>query len=191
MKLSKFTWLQIALCAAVLGVALGWFWRRGAQPLAVGDKAPSFTLQKASAGSLSFKDRGHHVTVINFWATWCPPCVMEAPSLQKFARQMAPLGVRVFGVSVDQNLPALQKFIAAYGLTYPILRDPDQILAGRFGTAKFPETYIFDSDGRLADKVIGATDWEAPQMIQFVQALVHWPPAAAAGAQAASAPGNW
>ncbi|MGH9402326.1 MAG: TlpA family protein disulfide reductase [Terriglobia bacterium] len=189
MRLSKSAWLIIAAAAIILGAVLAVRSRRAPQVLATGDKAPAFTLQKASSGTLSFKDGGHHVTLINLWATWCPPCVMEAPSLEKFASRMQPLGVRVIGVSVDQDFPALQKFISGYGITYSILRDPNQELAGRFGTYKFPETYIFDRNGRLADKIIGATDWTDPEMIQFVQDLVHWPPATAP--KAAAAPGNW
>lgn len=188
--MSKFEWTLLAIVAAVFGSALVLVMRRPPQALAVGDKAPAFTLQKASAGTISFKDEGHHVTIINFWATWCVPCVMEAPSLEKFSQKVRPLGVLVFGVSVDQNLPALQKFISGYGITYPILRDPNQTLAGRFGTFKFPETYIFDRNGRLADKIIGATDWDDPQMIQFVKALVRWPPPANTSSNAAAS-GNW
>ncbi|HEV2418906.1 MAG TPA: TlpA disulfide reductase family protein [Terriglobia bacterium] len=189
MRLNKRTWVIAAVVAVVLGGILAVRARRRTAPLSTGDRVPAFTLQNASAGTLSFKDSGHHVTLINFWATWCPPCVMEAPSLEKFARRMQPLGVRVIGVSVDQDLPSLQKFISGYGITYPILRDPYQALAGRFGTHMFPETYIFDRDGRLADKIIGATDWTDPEMIQFVQDLSHWPPATTA--KTASAPGNW
>ncbi|MGH9450632.1 MAG: TlpA family protein disulfide reductase [Terriglobia bacterium] len=190
MKFSKSAWWKLGIAAVILGCALGLIWRRPPQALAVGSRAPGFTLERASAGTFSFKRSGHHVTLINFWATWCPPCVMEAPSLEKFAKEMRPLGVRVIGVSVDQNLPALQKFVAGYGVTYPILRDPNQSLAARFGTYKFPETYIFDRNGRLADKIIGATDWNDPEMIQFVKALVHWPPAAGAVPKPAAA-GNW
>lgn len=190
MKLSKSTWVKLAILAVILGGVLGLLWRRPAQELAVGSRAPEFTLERASAGGFSFQDDGHHVTLINFWATWCPPCVMETPSLEKFAQQMRPLGVRVIGISVDQNLPALQKFIASQGITYTILRDPNQALAAHFGTYKFPETYIFDRNGRLADKIIGATDWTSPQMIQFVTAMVHWPPAAGAVTKPAAA-GNW
>jgi len=102
---------------------------------------------------------------------------------------MRPLGVRVIGVSVDQDLSQLTNFIASYHLTYPILRDPNQTLAARWGTYKFPETYIFDRDGRLADKVIGATDWNDPNMIQFVTALVDWNRAGVP--QQAAAAGNW
>lgn len=187
MKMSKSLWLKLGIVAVVVGVILSLLWgRRGPKVLAVGNKAPNFTLERVNAGTFTLRDGSHRVTLVNFWATWCPPCVEEAPSLEKFARQMQPLGVRVVGVSVDQNLPDLQKFISSYHLTYPILRDPNQSLAGRFGTHMFPETYIFDRDGRLADKIIGPTDWEDPHMIQFVEALVHWPPAGVAESAAAS-----
>ncbi|MGH9353165.1 MAG: TlpA family protein disulfide reductase, partial [Terriglobia bacterium] len=118
--MSKSAWLIAALAAVILGGIFAVRTRREARPLSTGDKAPAFTLHKTSAGALSFKDSGHYVTLINFWATWCPPCVMEAPSLEKFAHQMQPLGVRVIGVSVDQDLPSLQKFISDYSITYPI-----------------------------------------------------------------------
>ncbi|MGH9406024.1 MAG: TlpA family protein disulfide reductase [Terriglobia bacterium] len=191
MKLSKRAWLGIAVGATVVVVcALAFVLLRAPRVLAVGDRAPAFTLQEAGSGALSFRD-DHHVTLINFWATWCPPCVMEAPSLEKFSRRVEPLGVRVIGVSVDQDHAKLEQFLSGYGVTYTILRDPDQTLAARFGTHKFPETYIFDRNGRLADKIIGATDWDDPQMIEFVQALVHWPPAASTVPAATSGGGNW
>lgn len=186
--MSKSVGLVVA-AAIILGAALALRARRAQRPLETGDHAPSFTLQKASAGELSYADSNHQVTLINFWATWCPPCVMEAPSLEKFARQMRPSGVRVIGISVDQDLPALRKFISGYGITYAILRDPNQSLMRRFGTYKIPETYIFDRNGHLADKIIGATDWTDPQMIQFVQDLVHWPPSTPS--KTTAAPGNW
>jgi cytochrome c biogenesis protein CcmG, thiol:disulfide interchange protein DsbE len=163
-----------ALLGAILFVVV---LRRGPHPLEVGAKMPEFTLPKADSTDVAVRRGNGHVVVVNFWATWCPPCVMEAPSLEKFAQQVQPLGVRVVGVSVDQSLPDLNKFISSYHLTYPILRDPHQLIASRFGTHLFPETYIFDRDGRLADKVISATDWEDPRMIEFVEALVHWPSA--------------
>jgi cytochrome c biogenesis protein CcmG/thiol:disulfide interchange protein DsbE len=177
MNVSKSTWLLLGMAALLLGGVLSLVWRRGSQPLAVGDKAPSFSLQSVDATAFTFKDAGHHVVLVNFWASWCPPCVEETPSLEKFSQRMSPFGVRVISISVDQNLGALKKFISDYHLTYPVLRDPNQTLAARFGTYKFPETYIFDRNGRLADKIIGATDWEDPRMAQFVEALVHWPPA--------------
>jgi peroxiredoxin len=188
MKVSKSTWLLWGMAALVLGGMLSLFWKHGSQPLTVGDKVPSFSLQSVDATTFRFKNADHHVVLINFWASWCPPCVEETPSLEKFSQQMSPRGVQVISISVDQNLGALKKFISDYHLTYPVLRDPNQVLAARFGTYKFPETYIFDRNGRLADKIIGATDWGDARMAQFVEALVHWPPALPVQKAAA---GNW
>jgi peroxiredoxin len=182
-------WIKAVIACVTIGAIVFVVLRQPAYPLQVGARMPELTLQDADAGTFSLRRKSGHVVLVNFWATWCPPCVMETPSLEKFAQQMRPLGVRVVGVSVDQNLPDLTKFISGYQLTYPILRDPNQLIASRFGTYKFPETYIFDRDGRLADKIIGATDWEDPRMIRFVKDLAHWPPPSVSGEKKAA--GNW
>jgi peroxiredoxin len=111
------------------------------------------------------------VVVLNFWATWCPPCVEETPGLEKFAEQMHAQGVTVLSVSVDQDAAALQTFAAQQHLSFPIGRDPDQSVANRYGTFLFPETYIIDEDGRVAEKLIGPVDWQDPRIIRFVQEL--------------------
>ncbi len=178
------------VACVVIGAALWVAFTRAPGPLRIGSTAPEFTLPEMNAVGFSLRNDRHHVLLVNFWATWCPPCVMETPSLEKFARQMRPLGVRVIGVSVDQNKPDLASFISDYHLSFPILRDPRQALASRFGTYKFPETYIFDRNGRLAEKIIGAADWEDPRMIEFVKALAHWPPVHSSN-DAKAAAGNW
>ncbi len=145
--------------------------RRPPHPVAVGEPAPDFTLPTLAQGSLRLRDYRHQVVVLNFWATWCPPCVEETPSLRKFAEQMQGQKVVIIGVSVDQDERTLQKFVADAHLPFPIVRDPDQRVASRFGTYQFPETYILDRDGRVAEKIIGAIDWQDSRMISFVQAL--------------------
>jgi cytochrome c biogenesis protein CcmG, thiol:disulfide interchange protein DsbE len=183
--------IRIGVVACLLaGVALFAVFAPRRGPLRVGSRVPQFTLPEMGGGDFSMHDARHHVSVVNFWATWCPPCVMETPSLEKFAQKMRPLGVRVIAVSVDQKTSDLERFVSAYHLTFPILRDPSQALASQFGTYKFPETYIFDRNGRLAEKVIGPADWEDPRMIEFVEALVHWPPADLSESQKTAA-GNW
>ncbi len=109
--------------------------------------------------------------MLNFWATWCPPCVEETPSLEHFAQSLGGRGVQVIGVSVDEDPAALRKFVADYHLSYPIARDPGGELAARFGTFKFPETYIIDRRGKVAEKIIGAINWEDPRIIRFVESL--------------------
>jgi peroxiredoxin len=79
--------------------------------------------------------------------------------------------VTVIGVSVDQDRAALERFVASAQLSFPMARDPEQAVAARYGTFKFPESYVIDSEGRIAKKIIGAIDWQDPQIISFVSSL--------------------
>jgi peroxiredoxin len=170
--MSKTNVTKTLLLGLIVGTSLFFAWRqRAPHPVAIGDTAPDFTLPALNSGSLSLRHYRRQVLVLNFWATWCPPCIEEAPELEKFAEQTRTLGVTVLGVSVDQDPAALQKFIAQAHLSFPVARDPQQVVAGRYGTFKFPETYILDRDGRVAEKIIGATDWQDPRLLAFVRDL--------------------
>src|SRR5713226_3346666 len=146
--------------------------RRGAEgPVRVGESAPDFAAPSLTQKPIALRDYRGQVVVLHFWATWCPPCVEEAPSLEDFSSRMRKEQVAVIGVSVDQERAALEQFVADYHLSFPIARDPDQALASRYGTSKFPETYILDRQGKVAEKIIGAIDWQDPRIISFVQTL--------------------
>lgn len=131
----------------------------------------NFTLTDMQGKSWTLKDLKGKVVMVNFWATWCPPCVEETPSLEKLSSDLRKLGVEVIGVSVDRDPAALKKFISDNHLSFPIARDPDQAVASTYGTFQFPETYILDREGRVAEKIIGARDWGDPLMLSFVDSL--------------------
>jgi peroxiredoxin len=170
--MSKTNAVKILVLLLILGGAVFLALRlRQPRPVDIGERAPDFTLPALTQGSLSLHDFGRQVVVLNFWATWCPPCVEETPSLEKFAEQMRLQGVAVMGVSVDKDVAALQTFAAEQHLSFPILRDPNQSVANHYGTFIFPETYIIDREGRVAEKLIGAVDWQDPRLIAFVQEL--------------------
>jgi peroxiredoxin len=170
--MSKKNAAKILILLLILGGAV-WLALRLRPPRSVdiGERAPDFTLPTLSQGSLSLHDFGRQVVVLNFWATWCPPCVEETPGLERFAEQMRLQGVAVVGVSVDEDVAALQTFAAQQHLSFPILRDPNQSVANRYGTFQFPETYIIDQEGRVAEKLIGAVNWQDPRLVAFVQEL--------------------
>lgn len=169
---SKTNLLKGLLVLLVVAGALFFAFRqRPPQPVGIRDAAPDFKLPALESGSVTLRDYRRQIVLLNFWATWCPPCVEETPGLEKFAERMRSQGVTVIGVSVDQDVAALQKFVAQNHLSFPIARDPDQTVAARYGTFKFPETYILDRDGRVAEKVIGAANWQDPRLITFVQEL--------------------
>ena len=157
--------------AVAAGAAAFFVASRAPHAVQIGQAAPDFTVPVFPQGQVRLHDFRGRVSLVNFWATWCPPCVDESPSLQKFAEQIRSQGVEVIGISVDQDAAALQEFINQFHLTFTVGRDPGQELAHRYGTFKYPETYILDRDGRVAEKIIGPIDWQDPRMITFVQSL--------------------
>ena len=163
---------KLVVVAVILGgAALVLLVRQGSRFPQLGDTAPDFALPTLTGGTVRLSDYRRQVVVLNLWATWCPPCIEETPSLKKFADEMAGQGVAVVSISVDEDPKALQEFISQYGLTYPVARDPRQAVTSRYGTFKFPETFILDEDGRIADKIIGAIDWQDPRIREFVRNL--------------------
>jgi peroxiredoxin len=143
--------------------------------VAIGDSAPDFSVPALPSGSVDLKSYRGQIVVLNLWATWCPPCVEETPSLVQFAEKMKQHGVVVLGISVDEDPKALQDFVQQNNISYPIGRDPNRLLSARYGTFQFPETYILDRRGHLAEKVIGATDWDDARMQNFVLDLAQAP----------------
>lgn len=135
----------------------------------VGDRAPAFSVVTASGKTLTESDFGGKVLVLNFWATWCPPCVAEMPSLNEFQRQLGSAGVVVLAVSVDKNDRAVDEFVRRLGLTFEIARDPKAEIPASFGTFRYPETYIIDSRGRVLEKLINEQNWASPQLIERVK----------------------
>jgi cytochrome c biogenesis protein CcmG, thiol:disulfide interchange protein DsbE len=167
--MSKTNAIKASILIVILGGATYLALRQSPpRPLAIGDTAPDFSVPALPSGSLDLKNYRGQVVVLNLWATWCPPCVEETPSLEQFAEKMRDRGVMVVSISVDENQSALQEFIQKYHLSFPVGRDPDRSLAARYGTFQFPETYILDRRGLVAEKVVGATDWDDARIQSFV-----------------------
>ena len=111
------------------------------------------------------------VVVLNFWATWCAPCVEEVPSLVAMQRRMKDKGVTVLAVSVDVDENAYRQFVKDHNVNLLTVRDPDQKSNALYGTSKFPETYIIDRNGVMRRKFIGAVDWTEPEITDFLSKL--------------------
>lgn len=113
------------------------------------------------------------VVVLNFWASWCAPCVDETPSLVALQKRIAPLDGTVLGVSLDDNQEAYLDFLKTFQIDFPTYRDPTKQSALDFGTTKYPETYIITRQGRIDRKVSGPQDWTSPQMMAYLDTILY------------------
>jgi cytochrome c biogenesis protein CcmG, thiol:disulfide interchange protein DsbE len=138
----------------------------------VGDSAPNFTITAENGKPVSLSNFGGKVLVLNFWATWCPPCVEEMPSLNKFAADFKDKGVVVLGVSVDKDAAAYKNFIRNLDPAFLTARDPDMKINLEYGTVQYPETYIIDSHGKVVNKIISSANWTDDKMVSYVQSLL-------------------
>jgi peroxiredoxin len=138
----------------------------------VGDTAPGFALVTDDGQRLTRSQFGGQLLVLNFWATWCVPCIQELPSLNQFQKQFASSGVVVLGVSVDQNERVYRQFLKRAGVTFRTSRDPQADLSSRYGTFKYPETYVIDRNGKVVQKHIGPRDWMDERLLAEIKALL-------------------
>ncbi len=119
--------------------------------------APDFDLVDRAGKSWSLaKLRGQPV-LVSFWATWCPPCVEEIPSLEALAKRLKGKAT-ILAVSVDEDWAAVDKFFPQ-GTALTVLLDPEREVAARYGTSKFPETFLVDREGRVRHAFINKRDW--------------------------------
>jgi cytochrome c biogenesis protein CcmG, thiol:disulfide interchange protein DsbE len=143
---------------------------RGTQPPHIGTAAPDFTVQDTDR-KLSLNEFRGKVVVLNFWATYCPPCIEETPSLQQLQKRLKDKGVVVLGVSWDADEDAYHKFLKDYKIDFPTVRDADQTSGHLYGTLKIPETYIIDRNGIVRRKFVSAVDWSQPEIVDFLSKL--------------------
>jgi len=160
----------IVVCLALLvWVIAGTYQER---IVVAGDSAPSFTVTTEDGKTISPSNFGGKLLVVHFWATWCPPCVTETPSLNEFQKQYAKDGVVVLGISVDTNAKAYRDFLQRMKISYATARDPDAKIASDYGTYQYPETYIVNRDGKVVEKVISNTDWMDPERQNLIRAML-------------------
>ena len=142
----------------------------GSRPPHIGDAARDFSVQDSDRKVSLNQFRGQ-VVILNFWATWCPPCVEELPSLMSMQDRMRGKGVVVLGVSIDVDGDAYHRFLKQRSVNFLTVRDPEQKVAAMYGTAGWPETYVIDRQGVMRRKFIGPVDWDSTEVMQFLSKL--------------------
>jgi len=163
-------WLLMAAIMVVAGAAI-WFGLPGAKPqVRVADSAPPFTLPDLTGRQQTFPEDG--VVLLNFWATWCPPCRKEMPSMASLYQMLKAKGLNVVAVSVDRDAAALAGFVREYSLPFQILHDQDSEISRLYGVFRYPETFLIDKKGKIRRHWIGAIEWTSPAIITEVETML-------------------
>ncbi len=155
------TLLLIGFLAALTGCY------SGSRPPRIGANAPDFTVQD-SDHKVALSDFRGQVVVLNFWGSWCAPCIAETPALVQMQRRMKDKGVVVLAVSIDVDDAAYHRFLKDFNMNMVTVRDGDHKSADLYGTFGWPESYIIDRKGVIRRKFIGAVDWNSPEVTDFL-----------------------
>jgi peroxiredoxin len=167
------------IVAVVVAVAFAYVHLAGNKgyPLQAGSEAPGFRLPSLAGGEVDLASQRGKVVVLNFWATWCPPCVAEMPSLERVHRALGPEGLSVVTVSADEDEGELKQFVSQHALTVPVLRDPGgRVAGGAYRTTGYPETFVLDRAGRLLQHVVGPAEWDSPERLADFRRLLEGAP---------------
>jgi peroxiredoxin len=134
--------------------------------------APDFTVPGLTAGPLSLAGFRGRVVLLNFWATWCPPCREEMPSMERLYQRYRKRGFTILALSVDRNVAAIPGFVDGFRLTFPIGLDPDGAVAKAYRMRALPTTIVIDRAGHIIAGSAGARDWDSPAAYAVVEALL-------------------
>ena len=135
-------------------------------------RAKPFELKDPKGTLRKLEDYKGKVLVLNFWATWCPPCMEEVPSLERLTQSAEGQkdDLVVLAVSVDKSAADIEK--ALPNLKLNVALDPEGTVAEQYGTTKFPETYIIDRQGEIVAKFIGARNWDSPVFQNYLRMII-------------------
>ena len=150
-------------------------YRQGEASIA-GKTAEDFPLE-ITGKPVHLTDLKGKVVILNFWATWCPPCVEETPALNHLQKYIESRNGVILGVAADEDPAAFEKFLRDQSIVFLTYRDPStkdnhSPIALSYGTSMYPETYVIDRHGKIARKFIGLQQWDSPDMLAYFDALL-------------------
>jgi cytochrome c biogenesis protein CcmG/thiol:disulfide interchange protein DsbE len=162
--------LALMTAGAVLGVRLA----PDIFPVEVGSRAPAFRAVDLASGDSTGLDRYKgQVVLLNIWATWCEPCRVEMPALERLHQALAGDGLKIVAVSIDEADPSVvREFQRQYGLTFDMLQDRTRAIERIYQTTGVPETFVLNRDGDIVKKVIGAHAWDSAADEDLIRRLI-------------------
>lgn len=150
------------------------FEKAGVTELKDGQRGPAFRLQALDGGEVTLDTWKDKLVLLNFWATWCTPCTIEMPSLEKLWRTYRARGLVVVGVSIDRGAPRalIDPYLKNLDLTFPILLDSQMELANSWKVPGVPATFVIRPGGEVTGMVIGFREWDSKEMRALLESLL-------------------
>jgi peroxiredoxin len=145
---------------------------REVKSVVVGDIAPDFQLEDTHGKQVSLSDLRGKIVLVNFWATWCPPCIEEMPSMERLNEVMAGDDFVMLAINTEETgRSVVPEFLAKTPYTFPILYDDKGVVQKQYGVFKFPESFVVGKDGIVTEKIIGPLDWSSVKTITYLKSL--------------------
>ena len=139
----------------------------------IGTQAPAFTLIDMHGNRQALLDYQGKVVLLNFWATWCAPCLIEMPGMERVYRDLKQEGFAILAVSSDpQGRAVTQPFVESKGLTFSVLHDADYRVSGQYRVRTLPMSFVIDRNGMLVHRMFGARDWDTPEARTLIHTLL-------------------
>jgi peroxiredoxin len=145
-------------------------------PLKTGRQAPNFTLPALDGKRVGLSDHRGHVVLVNIWATWCPPCIDEMPSMEALYQELKEENFEILAISIDATgTEAVAPFMKKNNLSFPALLDPAGTIKTIYQTTGVPESFIINKHGILVEKIIGPRNWADPATVRYFRDLIMQP----------------
>jgi len=142
-------------------------------PVLAGDLAPDFQLLDTKGNTVTLSELRGKVVMVNFWATWCPSCKQEKPSMERLNKMMAEENFVMLAINTEENGPAIvPAFLKKNPLEITVLYDDQGTVKQQYGVYKLPESFIINKNGIIDQKIIGPLDWSSPQTVAYFQRLI-------------------
>ena len=133
--------------------------------------APDFILEDPQGNLVRLADYRGKPLIVNFWATWCPPCRAEMPSMERAWQVLRKEGIELIAINVGEDAATVSQFLSEVSVGFPMPLDTDSEVVQRWPVRGLPTTYIVDPEGHLMYRAVGERDWDAPEVMDLVRAL--------------------
>ncbi|OGR05561.1 MAG: hypothetical protein A2511_00740 [Deltaproteobacteria bacterium RIFOXYD12_FULL_50_9] len=167
--MKRISFIVICLCLTFFLVSCG----QRSKKAEVGKLAPDFTLMDRKGKTWNLSELKGQVVFVNFWATWCPPCREEMPSMERLYRLLPTDKFKMLAILNGDEPAFADKIAVKLGVTFPILVDPDNKAGLAYGLTGVPETYIIDKQGVLREKFLGPVEWDSPDAQQKLMQYIN------------------